>query len=275
MSEIPLSSMSKNLSVIEKKYVDFLGESADALMIQIKEVLEKDYDELELIYFVEYVVCDLFTTSSLTKQAYWKIINEFLKNHLFWEVTNKFGTTSNNLTDDLNSYSVQGTNRMNEYKNSFPLSEGILNKNMECTLGLIRDFVHNLYPTGGNVSLLRHELLPIIMGHAEAHIKQQSQIVSEMANDFVSSVKSSGSRSSGCFVATFIYGGYETNQVKLLRDFRDGVLSNSVLGRTFMKIYYRMGPFLVVIIKHFPALQIFVRSILDRFLLSLKAKKIG
>jgi hypothetical protein len=267
--------MSKNLSAIEKRYVDFLGESADALMIQIKEVLEEDYDELELIYFVEYVICDLFATSSLTEQAYWKIVREFLKNHLFWQVTTNFGTTSNNLVEDLNSYSVQGTNRMNEYKNSFPLSEGILNKNMECTLGLIREFANNLYPSGGNVSLIRHKLLPIILGHTEAHIKQQSQIVSEITQNIVSSVKSSGSRNSSCFVATYIYSGYETTEVRLLRDFRDDILNNSVLGRTFIKTYNRMAPFLVVVIKRFPVLQILVKSILDKFILSLKTKKIG
>lgn len=123
MSDLAISSLSKNLSAIEESYVNYLIKSADVLMTLIEEVLEKDYNELELVYFIEYVVCDVFKSSSLTDQTYTKVVNEFLKNHLFGEVSLKLGTKSENLVSDLNNYSVQVTNRMNEYKISYSISD--------------------------------------------------------------------------------------------------------------------------------------------------------
>ena len=50
------------------------------------------------------------------------------------------------------------------------------------------------------------------------------------------------SSSGGCYVATCVYGSYDCPPVWTLRRFRDNILSNSVLGRLFIKVYYATSP---------------------------------
>jgi uncharacterized tellurite resistance protein B-like protein len=47
----------------------------------------------------------------------------------------------------------------------------------------------------------------------------------------------------GCFVATATLGDYDHPVVLDLRFFRDQVLSKSVIGKLFIKFYYKIGPF--------------------------------
>lgn len=49
----------------------------------------------------------------------------------------------------------------------------------------------------------------------------------------------------GCYIATAVYGSYDCEEVLILRRFRDGTLSRSLLGRLFIKIYYFISPKLV------------------------------
>lgn len=46
----------------------------------------------------------------------------------------------------------------------------------------------------------------------------------------------------GCYIATAVYGGYDTPQVLKLRHFRDEVLMNSAFGRAFVRVYYKLSP---------------------------------
>lgn len=50
------------------------------------------------------------------------------------------------------------------------------------------------------------------------------------------------SSSGGCYVATCVYGSYDCPPVWTLRRFRDNILSNSMLGRLFIKAYYATSP---------------------------------
>ena len=65
-----------------------------------------------------------------------------------------------------------------------------------------------------------------------------------------------------CFVATAVYGDYDHPQVRKLRRFRDNTLQNFVLGRMFIKAYYRFGPALAVV----PAKSVKVRNVIRAFL---------
>lgn len=56
---------------------------------------------------------------------------------------------------------------------------------------------------------------------------------------------SSASGSSGCYIATCVYGSYDCPQVWTLRRFRDNTLSASRPGRAFIKAYYLISPTLV------------------------------
>lgn len=49
----------------------------------------------------------------------------------------------------------------------------------------------------------------------------------------------------GCYIATSVYDSYDCPEVWTLRRFRDYSLSNSKLGRTIVKIYYKLSPLLV------------------------------
>lgn len=50
---------------------------------------------------------------------------------------------------------------------------------------------------------------------------------------------------SGCYVATCVYGSYDCPQVWTLRRFRDNTLAKSIFGRTFIRTYYAVSPTIV------------------------------
>ena len=53
--------------------------------------------------------------------------------------------------------------------------------------------------------------------------------------------------SSGCYVATAVYGSYNCPEVWVLRRFRDYVLAKTFYGRLFIKLYYTISPIIVKI----------------------------
>lgn len=61
-----------------------------------------------------------------------------------------------------------------------------------------------------------------------------------------------------CFIATVAYGTSKHPDLDILRQFRDTKLSKNLIGRSFIKFYYDVGPSLARSIKQVP----FVRSIL-------------
>lgn len=52
-------------------------------------------------------------------------------------------------------------------------------------------------------------------------------------------------KSSGCYIATAVYGSYDCPEVWTLRRYRDSVLDNSWYGRLFIRCYYAVSPTLV------------------------------
>ena len=67
-----------------------------------------------------------------------------------------------------------------------------------------------------------------------------------------------------CYIATAVYGSYDAPQVLVLRRFRDEVLEESVLGRIFIKTYYRLSPPLARQLKNKRCLNASVRRFLDK-----------
>ena len=51
--------------------------------------------------------------------------------------------------------------------------------------------------------------------------------------------------SSGCYVATAVYGSYDCPQVWTLRRYRDDMLAQTWYGRMFIRAYYAISPTLV------------------------------
>lgn len=86
--------------------------------------------------------------------------------------------------------------------------------------------------------------------------------------------KSSGSvssSSSGCYVATAIYGSYDCSEVWTLRRFRDGVLAKTWYGRLFIRLYYAFSPTAVSLFGGSEWFQTFFRDRLDKMVSKLQA----
>lgn len=54
--------------------------------------------------------------------------------------------------------------------------------------------------------------------------------------------ESQASKQSGCYIATAVYGSYDSPAVMSLRRFRDQRLSRSPLGRGMIRVYYAVSP---------------------------------
>jgi hypothetical protein len=72
--------------------------------------------------------------------------------------------------------------------------------------------------------------------------------------------------SSGCYIATMVYGDYDHPQVMVLREFRDKVLSKNTFGRLFIKIYYRISPSLVQLLRNNSKANQCIKIILERII---------
>ncbi len=81
-------------------------------------------------------------------------------------------------------------------------------------------------------------------------LKQQKE---QFLNDF----KGGTSEKEGCYVATMVYGNYNHPNVIVLRKFRDYNLKNVLIGRLFIKYYYRFSPQYVEYVKNKKHLNLF------------------
>lgn len=77
------------------------------------------------------------------------------------------------------------------------------------------------------------------------------------------------SSSGGCYVATAVYGSYDCPQVWTLRRYRDQFLSESLLGRAFIRLYYAVSPTAVRLFGNTGWFNRFFRKHLDCFVASL------
>jgi len=74
----------------------------------------------------------------------------------------------------------------------------------------------------------------------------------------------------GCYIATMAYGNYNHPQVIELRNFRDQFLSKSVLGRSFIRIYYKYSPILVEKLRDNPKTNKIIRKLLDQLIKTIR-----
>ena len=73
-----------------------------------------------------------------------------------------------------------------------------------------------------------------------------------------------------CFIATAVYGNIDHPNIELLRNFRDEKLTNFILGRAFIKFYYKNSPNFSKFVKRNYTLKKYCKSILDLIVLYLK-----
>ncbi len=68
----------------------------------------------------------------------------------------------------------------------------------------------------------------------------------------------------GCYIATCVYGSYDSPEVWVLRHFRDKILRRNALGRVFIVLYYAISPTLVRLFGETRWFRRFWRGRLDR-----------
>ena len=69
-----------------------------------------------------------------------------------------------------------------------------------------------------------------------------------------------------CYIATMIYGDYNSPEVIELRKFRDNVLSKYLLGRIFITVYYKYSPFVVAKFNHSQSINKIFKFFLQRLI---------
>ncbi|MEU1970768.1 CFI-box-CTERM domain-containing protein [Microbacterium sp. NPDC019599] len=80
-----------------------------------------------------------------------------------------------------------------------------------------------------------------------------AQVVADAESGVKSFIVGQNRGSSGCYVATAVYGSYDCPQVRVLRRWRDQRLLTTPLGRRFVATYYAMSPHLVRRVGHHTA----------------------
>lgn len=69
-----------------------------------------------------------------------------------------------------------------------------------------------------------------------------------------------------CYIATLAYEDINHPKVEYLRNYRDNSLSKTLLGKEFIKFYYRRSPSLVSKLKPFKKLHLFIKYCLNTFI---------
>ncbi len=82
----------------------------------------------------------------------------------------------------------------------------------------------------------------------------------------------SKSGSSGCYIATAVYGSYESDEVFALRRFRDERLSKNAFGRAFIRVYYKLSPSLAKRLPYDSPISNRIRAMLDSFIKRIEQK---
>lgn len=147
---------------------------------------------------------------------------------------------------------------VNRAQNSAVIAMNIANGTLATTL----DSAVNAMAIIGQLDMTAQE---------RSHFNTNNSTLSSLKSQLDSAMRQrrsaySSSSSSGCYIATMVYGDYDEPQVMVLREFRDKVLRNSAFGRLFIRFYYRYSPTWVEHLKDKKRVNAVIRSILDKFI---------
>ena len=120
------------------------------------------------------------------------------------------------------------------------------------------------------VDFLLGELGPIQINQVK-HLCYWKDVRAAQAKSTAKKVGSTiSSANDGCYIAKMAYGDYDHPQVLELRKFRDDFLSRTMLGRSFIKLYYRYSPSLVQRLKNKQGINFIIRKGLDQFIKTIR-----
>ena len=95
--------------------------------------------------------------------------------------------------------------------------------------------------------------------YLDEQISQIRDLITKVNNAASSSARKS--QSSECFVATATFGDSSDQTVASLRVYRDLVLSRSYSGKLFIRLYYRIGPYLARCVVRWPKTRLILRPV--------------
>ena len=113
-----------------------------------------------------------------------------------------------------------------------------------------------------------------INGFGDKIKKYEPSYVTPSLSKISSATSNIETSSSGCYVATAVYGSYDCPEVWTLRRYRDFTLDETWYGRLFIKVYYAISP---TFVKHFgnvKAFKTFGKKYLDKMVSKLNNKGI-
>ena len=102
---------------------DDLKDFADSTSEEIRKTLTCEIDKYELVYFMQYLVCDLLKLANIEDEEYWTLTGDFQRKHLLYEAAEDLAQMDGEITNELNEKAIIAADRMNEYKAKHPLSE--------------------------------------------------------------------------------------------------------------------------------------------------------
>ena len=126
---------------------------------------------------------------------------------------------------------------------------------------------YNHYDNKGNNT--RHSSPGLFESYNHYDSKKYNNTVLNSSGSFSGSNQNT---TSGCYIATCVYGSYDCPEVWILRRFRDYKLSETIWGRVFIKSYYMVSPIAVKMFGNTKIFKLFWGKILDKIVAKLKLK---
>jgi len=155
-----------------EEFVNFLENMADGLYDRLTNIIKYKYNDSELLYFVDYIVCDLFQSLKFSNDVYWEIVNEFLKRHLFNKSIQKLKRMYyiNKFQPYMIKLRIERDHRINEYRTNYPL----LYSFWKGDSNTISKFIGNAskYIFGKRNSGFIKEIFPILADYQLTQIKK-------------------------------------------------------------------------------------------------------
>lgn len=105
---------------------------------------------------------------------------------------------------------------------------------------------------GGNAARF---LQPQYQAKVQAQIEEAATKLQKFDSDYTAPKPKPVNPNGGCFVVTATLGNESAFPVRLLRDFRDEMLAETVTGRRFVAWYYENGPKIADVISSAPVLR--------------------
>ena len=202
-----------------------------------------------------YTIC----TDAIINRYKNKVENENLLDSIdrrygtYAEIPAKSGEKWQQSLHNLLELNLKGTKGKNLIEEIYPIEISDAFAEMEPKMAFIQSEVGNAYRTAKIVEEL-------FKGNT---LDEAIKLVQNLENS--STVPKQSKKKEGCYIATMVYGSYESEEVITLRRFRDNELSSHLFGRLFIKIYYKFSPLFVRLFKNSGSVNRLIKQRLDSF----------